>query len=160
MAWGYTGEAISCTFDGTAFTNDDFSGANADATYLVKLDATNSAASSGAPIPVVEKATADGDLIYGVAVGIDGDGAMRNNVAGQRRVRVVRNGIVNVTKDSTAPATTDVGSAVTGAGGGAGEVVDLSTDKGDGRGTIVGITGTTTADKLVVDLDVDPIATA
>lgn len=154
MAWGYTGEAISCSFGATDFTNADFTGTNTGMTYLVALDASTTA-TTGAPLPVVRKTSAVTDIVYGVAVGIDGDGRRSNNIEGPRRVRVVRGGTVLIKKMTDAPAFTDIGGGVTGTTESG--ISAVSAANGVGRGTIVGITGTTTNDYLIVDLDVDPI---
>lgn len=151
MAWNYTGEVISCTFVGTNFTNADFSGTNTGNMYLVTL-VEPTAAVVGAPVPVVAKSTATGDKIYGVAVGIDGDGTTRNGVEGARRVSVVRGGTVYITGSGT-PAYADIGKGIQG------DATVAATD-GEGRGTIIGVLGTNAGDKFIVDLDADPTATS
>lgn len=151
MAWNYTGEVISCTFTGTNFTNADFSGTNTGNMYLVAL-AAPTAAVVGAPVPVVVKTSGTSEKIYGDAVGIDGDGTTRDGVEGTRRVSVVRGGTVYITGSGT-PDYGDIGKGIQG------DATVAPTD-GEGRGTIIGVTGTAAGDKFIVDLDADPTATS
>lgn len=162
MSWSYTGEAITCTFLANEFTYADFTGDNAGKTYLVKLGAST-IASAGGPLPLVQKTNALNDRIYGVAVGIDGDGSVRNSTPTPRRIRVVRNGIVRVTRFGGITYGAIGQSLKTHAGDpGTADLVDLTVpaNKGQGRGLIVGVTGLTTDDYLIVDFDVDPLTTS
>ena len=149
MSWSYTGEAISCTFDGTEFTFADFTGTNEGMTYLVKLVSPATQVTTGGPMPLVEKTDATRQVIYGVAVGIDGDGSLRNNTPTPRRVRVVRNGIVRVSKFGGITLG-DIGRSIVTSAGSPGLGGTTSAD-GVGRATIVGITGTDPTDYWFVD---------
>ena len=130
------GNTRTCSFNGTDITA-------AHVNRCVRVAGALAEASSGrdAQIPRVIQSNAAGESIYGVVKSVD---------VTNLRCSVQVAGIVNVEKDSTAPADTDIGGGLVAAAAGR-----ATPTANEGRGTIVNITGTATTDFLVVDLGID-----
>ena len=122
-----------------------FTAADANSGVVVSV---SSGSESGFPEPVVRKSNAVTDDIAGVVQNVEVADTGNRAPSGRNALTYANSGVVKV-KKSAAPDAADVGSQIrptTTAG-------EVSVNADAGFGMVVDITGTTTDDYLLVDLD-------